>query len=94
MKGIRERLSGNERANAMVVGALGLIGTLLLIVAAVFAFQKGVAWPTPTGYALFGIAVFGAAGSVSGGGKVGVAVAVAFGLAGALVLIGHYLGFF
>ncbi|MGA7861338.1 MAG: hypothetical protein WCB19_05720 [Thermoplasmata archaeon] len=78
----------------LVAGGIVLIGVLLLIVGLVFAFQKGVAWPTSAGYILFGLAVVSGGAAVSGGGKWAIYLAVTLGLAGAAVLIGHYLGFF
>jgi hypothetical protein len=88
------RLRRNELGNMLVAGAIALIGALLLVVGLAFAFQKGVAWPTPTGYVLFGIAVLGGAAAVTPARVWGAYVAIVFALAGAGVLVGHYLGYF
>ena len=88
------RLRTNESGKGPVVALLVLGGLVLLIIGLVFAFEKGVAWPTPTGFILAAVGTFGVVGVVLGGKWAAIIISVVGYLGAAFVLIGHYLHYF
>jgi hypothetical protein len=84
----------DEQGKGPILAVLLLGAVVLLIIGLTFAFTRGTAWPTPTGFFLAAIATFGAAAITVGGGKVAVLVSVLGYLAAAVVFIGHYIHFF
>lgn len=89
----KRELRRHKAGSGAPIMVLILIGIALVAVGVAFAFTKGSTWVTPTGFILFGLAVFAAASAVVSPTKVWSAViALVLGVAGAALLIGHYAG--
>lgn len=89
----RRSLHSSRRGAGWVGAILVLTGLALLIVGVIFWLSHPLTWETAIGFTLFGLGVLFAAGITWGGGKFAALASVALVIAGAGLLIAHYLGF-